>query len=41
MTSKNNLSYNEWLSEQTCEDIEWLLKEFGNLTNAYENYLSS
>jgi len=31
-------TYDEWLSEQTKEDIEWLLKVYGSLTKAYEKY---
>ncbi len=35
------LNFNDWLSSKSREDIEWLLKEFGSLTKAYDNYIKT
>ena len=34
------LSFDEWLSLQTSEDIAWLLNEYKTINNAYSAYVS-
>jgi len=33
--------FDEWLSEQTCEDIDWYLKVYGTITKAYDVYVAN